>query len=98
MKPHKDKCRLLPLQGTNPGNGTGWEHPGRGAALWRTSWWSAIWTGGSCVPRSKAGQQRPRLYDQEHGQEIQRRDYPGYCIHISDPQYRKDVGKLEQVQ
>ena len=50
MKPPKDKCQVLPLQGTHAGNGTGWGLPGWGAALWERSWWAGSWTGGSRVP------------------------------------------------
>lgn len=48
-------------------------------------------------PGNKGDQQHPGLYDQGHSQEIEGGDYLGYCIQISDPQYRKNVSKMERV-
>ena len=48
-------------------------------------------------PGSKGGHQRPGLCDQEHGQAIEGRDSLESSILISDPHFRKDIGKLEWV-
>ena len=48
-------------------------------------------------PGSKGGQLPPGLDGQECGQEIKRGHCPGYCVRISDPQDKNDVGKLEGV-
>ena len=82
----KGKWQFLPLQGTHPGNGTAWGLPG-----WEQPCGKGLGGQGAgqevaVCPGSKGGHQHPGLSEQEHGQEIGGRDFPGYCIPISDPQ------------
>ena len=66
-----------------------------GEAPWERCWW--VGQEAAMCPGSKGGHLPPGLDGQECGQEIKRGHCPGYCVRISDPQDKNDVGKLEGV-
>ena len=83
--------------GDSPGNGTGWGLPG-----WQQPWGKGLGGQGAgqeaaVCPGSKGGHQHPGLCDQDHSQATEGRDSLESSIWISDPHFRKDLGKLEWV-
>ena len=71
--------------------GPAWMRP----ALWESSWWSASWTEGSRC--ALAAREATSCTTRSMARRLRAKNSLEYSIHISDPQFRNDIAKLEWV-